>query len=90
VTVDNAHHDGVMSDPAGLITQLVVEAGPGQCQHRPAISARQQPGMTESRMTHVILRAWGLTEPDNAGMQTLYGTAATAISNAVVGAFDLG
>jgi hypothetical protein len=45
---------------------------------------------TESRMMHVILRAWGLTKPDNAGMQTLYRTAAAAISNAVVGAFDLG
>jgi hypothetical protein len=45
---------------------------------------------TESRMLHVILRAWRLMEPSNAGMQTLYRTAATAISNAVVGAFDLG
>jgi hypothetical protein len=48
------------------------------------------PAWAESRMMHVILRAWRLTEPDNAGMQTLYRTAATAISNAVVGAFDLG
>jgi hypothetical protein len=48
------------------------------------------PAWTESRMTQVILRAWRLTEPDNTGMQTLYRTAATAISNAVVRAFDLG
>jgi hypothetical protein len=48
------------------------------------------PAWTESRMMHVILRAWRLTEPDNARMQTLYTTAATAISHAVVGAFDLG
>ena len=48
------------------------------------------PAWTESRMMHVILRAWGLTQPDNAGMQTLYRTAATAISKAAAGAFALG
>jgi hypothetical protein len=41
VTVDTAHHDRVMSDPAGLITQLVMEAGPGlgREQVREAVSA---------------------------------------------------
>ena len=29
MTVDTAHRDRVMSDPAGLITDLVMEAGPG-------------------------------------------------------------
>jgi hypothetical protein len=28
------------------------------------------PAWAESRMMHVILRAWRLTEPDDAGMQT--------------------
>ena len=41
VTVDTAHHDRAMSDPAGLITQLVMEAGPGlgREQVRGAVSA---------------------------------------------------
>ena len=41
MTVDTAHHDRAMSDPAGLITQLVMEAGPGlgREQVREAVSA---------------------------------------------------
>ena len=41
MTVGTAHHDRVMSDPAGLITQLVMEAGPGlgREQVRDAVSA---------------------------------------------------
>ena len=87
---------GTMVMPLQLVTDEdleILEAfqPPAQCRSwtrlpaAPAIRHR-----LESRMMHVILRAWRLMEPDNAGMQTLYRTAATAISNAVVGAFDLG
>ena len=40
------------------------------------------PAWTESRMTHVILRAWNLTEPDNPAMHALYLTAVTALRDA--------
>jgi hypothetical protein len=48
------------------------------------------PAWVESRMIHVILRAWRLTEHDNPGMHALYRTAAAAIKNAVADVFDLG
>jgi len=47
------------------------------------------PAWVESRMTHVIQHAWGLTEPDNPGMLALYRTAAAGIRRAAVAAFDL-
>jgi hypothetical protein len=47
------------------------------------------PAWTESQMKHVILRAWNLAEPDNARMLTLYRAAASSISSAVAGVFDL-
>jgi hypothetical protein len=46
------------------------------------------PAWIESRMAHVILRAWGLTEPDNPGMLALYRTAAAAIRGAAAEAFE--
>ena len=47
------------------------------------------PAWIESRMTHVIQRAWGLTEPNNPGMLALYRTAAAAIQRTAVETFDL-
>jgi hypothetical protein len=82
--------------PLQLVTDEELEAleafqGAGSMSIVDALARRaSNPAWTESRMMHVILRAWGLTQPDNAGMQTLYRTAATAISKAAAGAFALG
>jgi hypothetical protein len=47
------------------------------------------PAWTESRMTHVILRDWNLTEPDNPAMHALYKTATTALRDAAARIYDL-
>jgi hypothetical protein len=82
--------------PLQLVTDEELEAleafqGAGSMSIVDALARRASNlAWTESRMMHVILRAWRLTQPDNAGMQTLYRTAATAISKAAAGAFALG
>lgn len=48
------------------------------------------PAWTESRMTHVILRDWNLTEPDNPAMYALYKTATTALRDAAARIYELG
>jgi hypothetical protein len=50
----------------------------------------ENPAWTESRMTHLILRAWNLTEPGNPAMHALYRTALTALRDAATRIYELG
>ncbi|MGH3284871.1 MAG: hypothetical protein ACRDPD_09355, partial [Streptosporangiaceae bacterium] len=58
MTIDTAHHDRAVSDPAGLITALVTEAGPGlgREQVRAAVAAVAG-GRAKSRRLALALAA---------------------------------
>jgi hypothetical protein len=82
--------------PLQLITDEDIEIleafqGAGSMPITDALTRRTaNPAWAESRMTHVIVRAWNLQEPGNPAMYALYKTATTALRDAAARIYEQG
>lgn len=82
------HNTGTQTYP---VTILEAFQAAGSMPITDALTRRTaNPAWTESRMTHVIVRAWNLQEPDNPTMYALYKTATTPLRDAAARIYEQG